>query len=240
MSSSEIKVLVFDVFGTVVDYRGSIIREGELLNKQKGLYIDWGKIADAWRGRYRPALDRVLQGEIPWAKLDEIHRQTLDETLAEAGITTFTEDEKVYLNRVWHRLMPWSDAIPGLTQLRRHFMLVTLSNGNMSLLARMAKYSGLPWDCILSTELVRSYKPDPRTYQMVINLLDLLPGEIMLVASHQYDLLAAHGQGLKTAFILRPLEHGPERIPDLTPDPRFDFVASDLLDLAQQLLGTQM
>ena len=235
MSNSGIKALVFDVFGTVVDYRGSIIREGELLNKQKGLHIDWGKIANAWRGRYRPALDRVLQGETPWAKLDEIHRRALDETLDEAGISAFTEDEKVHLNGVWHRLMPWPDAIPGLTQLRRHFMLVTLSNGNMSLLARMAKYSGLPWDCILSTELVRSYKPDPHTYQMVINLLDLLPGEIMLVASHQYDLLAAHGQGLKTAFILRPLEHGPEHTPDLTPDPRFDFVASDLLNLAQQL-----
>lgn len=235
MSSSEVKALVFDVFGTVVDYRGSIIREGELLNKQNDLHIDWGKIAVAWRSRYQPSLERVLRGEMPWMKLDEIHRRSLDEVLAEFGITTFTEDEKVHLNQIWHRLMPWPDSVPGLTQLRRRFTLATLSNGNMSLLVHMAKYSGLPWDCILSAELVKSYKPDPRTYQMVINLLDLSPGEIMMVASHPYDLQAAHGQGLKTAFILRPLELGPEHIPDLNPDPRFDFVASDLLDLARQL-----
>lgn len=235
MSISGIEALVFDVFGTVVDYRSSIIREGEQLNKQKGLQIDWGEVADAWRGRYQPSLDRVLRGESPWMKLDVIHRLALDEVLAEFEITAFSEEEKVQLNRIWHRLMPWPDAIPGLTQLRRRFTLVTLSNGNMSLLIEMAKYSGLPWDCILSTELVKSYKPDPRTYQMVIDLLDLSPGQIMMVAAHPYDLQAARGQGLKTAFVFRPLESGPKNTPDLNPDPRFDIIASDLLDLAQQL-----
>lgn len=235
MSISGIEALVFDVFGTVVDYRSSIIREGEQLNKQKGLQIDWGEVADAWRDRYQPALDRVLRGESPWMKLDVIHRLALDEVLAEFEITAFSEEEKVQLNRIWHRLMPWPDAIPGLTQLRRRFTLVTLSNGNMSLLIEMAKYSGLPWDCILSTELVKSYKPDPRTYQMVIDLLDLSPGQIMMVAAHPYDLQAARGQGLKTAFVFRPLESGPKNTPDLNPDPRFDIIASDLLDLAQQL-----
>lgn len=230
-----VKALVFDVFGTVVDYRSTIIDEGEVWNKQKGLSVDWAAFADAWRGHYQPSMKRVMTGELPWTNLDHLHRVILDELLTEFHVKGLTEEEKVYLNRVWHRLQPWPDAIPGLTKLRQHFVLATLSNGNVALLTNMAKHSGLPWDCILSAELVRAYKPDPRTYRMAYELLELQPEEVMMVAAHQDDLRAAQKQGLKAAFVPRPLEHGPDKQLDLTPDPAFEIIAIDMLDLAQQL-----
>lgn len=230
-----VKALVFDVFGTVVDYRGTIIHEGEVWNRQKGLSVDWAAFADAWRGRYRPSMERVMKGELPWTKLDRLHRMVLDELLVEFHIEGLSEEEKVYLNQVWHRLQPWPDSVPGLSRLRQHFVLATLSNGNVALLTNMAKYSSLPWDCILSAELVHAYKPDPRTYRMAYELLDLQPEEVMMVAAHQDDLRAAQTQGLSTAFVPRPLEHGPDKQLDLTPDPSFEIVATDMLDLAQQL-----
>lgn len=235
MSMSKIKALTFDVFGTVVDYRSTIMREGELLNQQKGWQVDWGSVADAWRGRYRPFMDRVMRGELPWMKLDELHRLALEEVLQEFHIANLTEDEKVHLNFVWHRLRPWHDSVEGLTRLRTRFTLATLSNGNVSLLADMAKYSSLPWDCIFSAELVRAYKPDPRTYQMAVELLSLQPHEVMMVAAHQHDLRAAQALGLRAAFVTRPLEFGRQHIPDMTADAAFDIVASDLIDLAEQL-----
>lgn len=234
--SSNIKALTFDVFGTVVDYRSTIIREGEQINRAKNLQVDWAQFADAWRGRYRPSMDRVMRGEIPWTNLDSLHRLSLDELLTEFKIhDRFTEDEKDHLNRVWHRLQPWSDAIPGLTHLRKRFVLATLSNGNMSMLVNMAKYSALPWDCILSAELARAYKPDPRAYQMAINLLGLESHEVMMVAAHQEDLRAAQSQGMQAAFVPRPLERGPQNVTDFTPDPAFEVTAIDFMDLAQQL-----
>jgi 2-haloacid dehalogenase len=236
MTLSDVKALPFDVFGTVVDYRGTIIREGERLNQAKGLQVDWAKFADAWRARYRPSMDRVMHGAVPWINLDALHRLSLDELLLEFQINDrFTEDEKDYLNRVWHRLQPWPDAIPGLTHLRKRLVLATLSNGNMALLVNMAKYSALPWDCILSAELVQAYKPDPRVYQMAVNLLGLRSHEVMMVAAHQEDLRAARAQGMQAAFVPRPLERGSSHMPDLTPDPAFEVVATDFMDLAQQL-----
>jgi len=236
MTLRDVKALTFDVFGTVVDYRGTIIREGERLNQAKGLQVDWGRFADAWRARYRPSMDRVMQRVLPWTNLDALHRQALDELLSAFQINDhFTEDEKDYLNCVWHRLQPWPDAIPGLTHLRKRFVLATLSNGNVALLVNMAKYSALPWDCILSAELVRAYKPDPRPYQMALNLLGLRSYEVMMVAAHQEDLRAAQAQGMQAAFVPRPLEQGPHHVPDLTPDPTFEVVAADFMDLAQQL-----
>ena len=236
MAISDVKALTFDVFGTVVDYRGTIIREGEQINHAKGLHVDWGKFADAWHGRYRPSMDRVMQGAQPWTNLDSLHRQSLNELLLEFEINNdFTEDEKDHLNRVWHRLQPWPDAIPGLTHLRKRFILATLSNGNVALLVNMARYSALPWDCVLSAELAQAYKPDPRPYQMAINLLGLRSHEVMMVAAHQYDLRTAQAQGMQAAFIPRPLERGPDNVPDLTPDPAFEIVATDFMDLAQQL-----
>jgi 2-haloacid dehalogenase len=236
MALSEIKALAFDVFGTVVDYRGTIIREGEGLNREKGLSVDWAQFADKWRARYRPSMDRVMRGELPWTNLDALHRLSLSELLTEFKLDGhFTGEEQEHLNRVWHRLQPWPDAIPGLTHLRKRFVLATLSNGNMALLVDMAKYSALPWDCILSAELVQAYKPDPRPYSMTARLLGLQSHEVMLVAAHQEDLRAAQAQGLQAAFVPRPQEFGPQNVPDLTPDPAFEVVASDFLNLAQQL-----
>jgi 2-haloacid dehalogenase len=236
MTASTIKALAFDVFGTVVDYRGTIIREGERLNRAKGLSVDWGQFADAWRARYRPSMDRVMHGELPWTNLDALHRLSLNDLLSEFQLNDhFNQDEREHLNHVWHRLQPWPDAIPGLTHLRKRFVLATLSNGNVALLVNMARYSGLPWDCILSAELVQAYKPDPRIYQMAIRLLGLQSHEVMLVAAHQEDLRAAQAQGMQAAFVPRPLEHGPHQVPDLIPDAPFDIVATDFMDLAQQL-----
>lgn len=236
MALSDVKALTFDVFGTVVDYRGTIIHEGERLNRVKGLRLDWAAFADAWRARYRPSMDRVMQGSLPWTTLDALHRQALDELLLQYGVNErLTEEEKDQLNRVWHRLQPWSDAIPGLTHLRKRFLLTTLSNGNIALLVNMARYSALPWDCILSAELAHAYKPDPRAYQMAITLLGLRSHEVMMVAAHQEDLRAAQAQGMQAAFVPRPLEHGPQNVPDLTPDPAFQIVATDFMDLAQRL-----
>jgi 2-haloacid dehalogenase len=236
MTMSGVKALTFDVFGTVVDYRGTIIREGERLNQAKGLHIDWAQFADAWRARYRPSMDRVMHGTLPWTNLDSLHRLSLDELLQEFKINNrFTEEEKDQLNRIWHRLQPWPDAIPGLTHLRKRFVLATLSNGNMALLVNMAKYSALPWDCILSAELVQAYKPDPQTYQMAINLLGLRSHEVMMVAAHQEDLRAAQAQGMQTAFVSRPLEGGADHMQYHIPDQTFKVVATDFMDLAQQL-----
>jgi len=236
MTISDVKALTFDVFGTVVDYRSTIIREGERLNRAKGLHVDWAQFADAWRARYHPSMDRVMQGVLPWTTLDSLHRLALDELLLEFQIIDrFTEDEKDHFNRVWHRLQPWPDAIPGLTHLRKRFVLATLSNGNVALLVNMAKYSALPWDCILSAELVQAYKPDPRVYQMAVNLLGLRSHEVMMVAAHQEDLHTAQAQGMQAAFVPRPLEQGPAHLPDLTPDPAFEVVVTDFMDLAQQL-----
>ena len=232
---SGVKALAFDVFGTVVDYRSTIIREGAALNAAKGLSVDWAHFADAWRGRYRPNMDRVMRGDLPWTNLDALHRMALDELLVEFNVPSLDEREKDHLNRVWHRLQPWPDAVEGLTRLKSTYILATLSNGNVALLVDMARHSGLPWDVIFSAELVRAYKPDSRTYLMVPSLLGLDRHEVMLTAAHQNDLRAAQAQGLRTAFVPRPLEFGPDHPPDLAPDLAFDIIASDFLDLAAQL-----
>ena len=234
-SNTQVRALVFDVFGTVVDYRGTIIHEGEQLNREKGLTVDWAKFADAWRGQYRPNMQRVMSHELPWTNLDTLHRMSLDELLPEFGVTGLSEDEKVHLNKVWHRLTPWPDSVEGLTRLKQRYILGTLSNGNVGLLVDMAKYSELPWDVIFSAELAKAYKPDPRTYQMTYQLLGVQPSEVMLVAAHKDDLLAAKAQGLRAAFVPRPLEKGSNSAYDSTPDPSFDIVASDFVDLARQL-----
>jgi 2-haloacid dehalogenase len=230
------KALIFDVFGTVVDWRGSVIRELEELGRSKGFDADWPAFADAWRGRYAPSMDRVRNGEIPWTKLDDLHRASLEELLDEFGVEGLSEVEKDHLNRVWHRLDPWPDAVEGLTRLKERYVIAPLSNGNVALLTNMAKRAGLPWDLILSAELVRHYKPDPETYLSAPDLLDLRPGEVMMVAAHVNDLLAAREQGLLTAYVPRPLEFGPGAEAD-PPDPSFDLVAGDFIDLDGKLAG---
>jgi 2-haloacid dehalogenase len=229
-----IEALVFDVFGTVVDWRGSVIREGEKLGKEKGFHLDWAAFADEWRGRYKPSMDRVRSGEISWRNLDALHRTSLEELIEEFTITGLTEEEKDHLNKAWHRLDPWPDSIPGLTRLKKRYIISTFSNGNVALLTRMAKRAGLPWDLILSAELVHHYKPDPEIYLMVPHLLDLLPAEVMLVAAHPDDLRAAHTNGLRTAYVPRPLEYGPDKDPEPA-DPAFDVVAEDFIELARKM-----
>jgi 2-haloacid dehalogenase len=233
--TSQVKALTFDVFGTVVDWRGSIIRQGEKFAAERGLKVDWAAFADTWRGAYRPSMDRVRRGELPWTNLDALHRMVLDELLVKVGISGLSDAEIDDLNRVWHRLDPWPDSVPGLTRLRTRFVLATLSNGNVALLTNMAKYGGLPWDCILSAELAKHYKPDPETYLTAADLLGLKPEQVMMVAAHKDDLRAAQRVGLHAAFVTRPRERGPDHTPDLTPEPAFDVNASDFNDLAARL-----
>ena len=234
-SAVSIKVLAFDVFGTVVDWRSSVIAEGEQLGKTKSLSVDWAALADAWRAVYRPTLDRVRNGELPWTKLDVLHRMSLEEILKKFKIDGLSEDEKARFNHVWHRLKPWPDSVPGLQRLKTRFVISTLSNGNISLLTNMAKHTGLPWDCILSAENIRRYKPDREVYLLVPGLFDLKPEEVMMVAAHEHDLQSAQKYGLRTAFVHRPLEHGLGKAGAIPATDKYDFVAKDFLDLADQL-----
>jgi len=227
--------LTFDVFGTVVDWRRSIIREGEVLGRAKGLTVDWAKFADTWRGLYQPMLSRVRNGELPWTKLDTLHRMSLDRLLVDFGIAGLSEAEIDHLNRAWHRLDPWPDAVEGLTRLRRRFILATCSNGNVAMMVDMARRAGLPWDAILGAETARHYKPQPEAYLITAELLGLRPEQCMMVAAHNGDLAAAAGCGLRTAFVPRPEEHGPGQNTDLAPRRDYDAVAKDFVDLALKL-----
>lgn len=229
---SAVRALTFDVFGTVVDWRASIIAEGRRLGDRLGVTVDWHEFALAWRAGYQPAMQRVRTGEIPWAKIDDLHRVILDELLVEYDISGLSESDVAHLNRVWHRLTPWSDSVPGLQRMRNAYVLATLSNGNVSLLVNMAKRAGLPWDCILSAELVRHYKPDLEVYVAAAELLSLHPSQIIMVAAHNADLRAARDVGFKTAFVARPLEYGPGQTTDLEAEPFADVVADDLAELA--------
>jgi 2-haloacid dehalogenase len=232
---SGIKALVFDVFGTVVDWRTSIIRDLEAFGRRKGIAADWTGLVDAWRGAYRPTLNMVIKGEIPFRRLDDLHRDTLEGLLQKYGIRELTEADKEHVNKVWHRLHGWPDAVPGLTRLKRKYLIATLSNGNVALLANMAKFAGLPWDCILSAELFRRYKRDPEVYVGACAMLDLRHHEVMMVAAHKDDLEAARRQGLKTAFIPRPGEYGPHPAPHPPVEHAADVEAADLVDLAARL-----
>ncbi len=232
---STVKALTFDVFGTVVDWRSSVIRECTELGKREGIIADWASFADKWRGGYAPAMDQVRKGELSWKSIDELHRMVLERLLEEFNITELTEDEKVHLNKAWHRLTPWPDSVEGLLRLKEKYIVATLSNGNISLLVNMAKHALLPWDCILSSELAKHYKPDKEVYLTAASLFDLDPEQIMMCAAHRGDLEAASALGLKTAYISRPLEFGPEGKTDETEDMPFDIIARNLLDLAQKL-----
>ena len=231
----DIKALGFDVFGTVVDWRTSVAREAEAVGRAKGNAVDWTAFAVAWRKLYQPQMQRVRSGELPWTKLDDLHRMSLDRLIAEFGIKGLTEEETDHLNRAWHRLDPWPDAVPGLTRLKTRYLLTTLSNGNVALMVNMAKRAGLPWDAILGAEPTRHYKPDPETYLGTADYLGVRPDQLMLVAAHHGDLGAARKVGLRTAFVPRPKEHGPGQTRDLAPEQAWDFVATDFEDLARQL-----
>ena len=197
--------------------------------------MDGAKFADAWRAQYAPNMNRVRTGELPWTKLDRLHRMALDKILIDFRITGLSEAETDALNRAWHRLAPWPDAVSGLTRLKKKFTIAPLSNGNISLITDMAKHSGLPWDCILGAELVRHYKPDPEVYRSAADFLDLKLADVMMVAAHLGDLRAAKAVGLSTAFVVRPPEYGPIGKPDLEADSSIDIAAKDFNDLAGKL-----
>jgi 2-haloacid dehalogenase len=229
------QALAFDVFGTVVDWRSSIIRELEEFGRTHGVQQDWAAFADNWRAGYAPAMDRVRRGDLPWTRIDDLHRMILEELLGAAGITSICVEHVDELNRAWHRLDPWPDTVSGLIQLKEKFTITTLSNGNMSLLTNMAKRAGLPWDCVISAELFHHYKPDPQAYLGCADLLDVPPEELMLVAAHPSDLRAARNAGLMTAYVDRPLEMGPNRPAQRLEDGEFNYTATDFMNLADQL-----
>jgi 2-haloacid dehalogenase len=226
------QVLAFDIFGTVVDWHGSIAREVDAMQ----LGVGGDEFALAWRAGYKPAMQRVMSGDLGWTLIDDLHRMILGDILDKFGVRHLDEAQKKHLNKVWHRLDPWPDSVRGLTRLKSKFTICTLSNGNIGLLADMAKRAGLPWDCILSAEVFRAYKPDPATYLGVARVFDVAPGEVMLVAAHHEDLAGARGCGLRTAYIERPLEFGPSQPKDVSPKPENEFHATDLIALAD-LLG---
>ena len=225
------RVLAFDIFGTVVDWLGSIVREVHALYPS----VDANAFALAWRAGYVPAMARVQSGELGWTRIDELHRMILDDLLPQFGLAHLNEAQRVHLNKVWHRLDAWPDSVEGLRRLKTKFTICTLSNGNMGLLTNMAKRAGLPWDCVLSAEVFRAYKPDPATYLGVANVFDLQAHEVMLCAAHHDDLAGARACGLCTAYIERPLEFGASRIKDVSPRAGNDLHVRDLCMLADVL-----
>ena len=233
-----VKALVFDVFGTVVDWRGSVIRDGQALGAVRGLVVDWPAFADAWRAGYQPAMARARRGEIAWTNLDGLNRAILDGLVPRFGLESLSPADLDHLNRVWHRLDPWPDALAGLRRLKARFTIATLSNGNVALLVAMAKRARLPWDCVLSAEMFRHYKPDPEVYLGAAAWLGIPPAQLMMVAAHPSDLDAAARAGLMTAYVPRPLEHGPAGAGEPAGEPRFDLVAADFGDLADRLCST--
>lgn len=228
---SDPKVLAFDVFGTVVDWHGSIVRELQVLAPQ----LDGNAFALAWRAGYQPAMQRVRSGELGWTRIDDLHRIILEDLLPRFGLSDLDEAQRRHLNHVWHRLDPWPDVLEGLRRLKTRYLITPLSNGNIGLLTQMAKRAGLPWDCILSAEVFRAYKPDPATYLGVAQVFDLEPSQVMLCAAHHDDLQAAAACGLRTAYIERPLEFGAAQPKDVSPQPGNELHARDFLDLAAQL-----
>ncbi len=235
--TSNVKALAFDVFGTVVDWRGSIVAEMKRFAASKRIELDCAAFTDSWRAGYRPAMQRVRSGELPWMKIDALHRLILDDLIAHFRIVGLGEADREHLNRVWHRLAPWPDSIEGLARLKRRFVITPLSNGNFSLLTNMAKRAGLPWDCIVSAELFHHYKPDRETYVGTAALLDIAPHELMLVACHPDDLRAARAAGCRTGYVVRPLEMGAGKSLPEVEEGEFDIVANDFIELADQLVA---
>lgn len=230
------EALIFDVFGTCVDWRGSMAREGRDLGERLGIEsVDWVAVADAWRGQYQPQMETVRSGQRPWVTLDQLHRESLDGVLAQFGLDMVPAAERDAFTDGWRRLDPWPDVPPGLQRLRSRYLLAPNSNGNIALMVRLARWASLPWDTILGAEIAQGYKPRPRVYLRSVAALGLEPAQVVMVAAHNGDLHAAAACGLQTAFVPRPTEYGPGQASDLEPDGDFTLVASDFADLATQL-----
>jgi len=230
-TAPELQILAFDVFGTVVDWHGSIQRE----IAARWPHLDGDAFARAWRAGYVPAMQRVRSGELGWTRIDDLHRLILESLLPQFGLTGLSEAERQHLNRVWHRLDPWPDVVAGLQRLKTRFTLCTLSNGNLGLLTALSKHGQLPWDCLLSAEVFRAYKPDPTVYLGIADVFNVTPQQTALVAAHHDDLAAARACGMHSAYIERPLEWGARHIKDVSAQAGNDFHAKNFLDLADQL-----
>jgi 2-haloacid dehalogenase len=235
MPTQQPVAIVFDTFGTVVDWRSSLIADLTAFGTSRGVTADWPALIDAWRAAYQPSMKRVRIGEQPWTTLDALHRASLDRLVAEFGIKGLSEEDLVHINLGWHRLNPWPDSVPGLIRLKSRFIIGPLSNGNVLLLLNMAKFAGIPWDMIFGSDLFGHFKPDPETYLGVARLLNLRPGQVMMAAAHNGDLAAARGCGLMTAFFPRPGEYGPHQKRDTAAEQAWDVVATDIQDLATKL-----
>ena len=235
MARKQPVAIVFDTFGSVVDWRGSLIADLTAFGKERGVTADWPALVDAWRAAYHPSMDRVRKGELPWTRLDDLHRASLDRLVAEHGIKGLTEQDLVHINLGWHRLNGWPDSVVGLKRLKTQFVIGPLSNGNVSLLTYMAKHAGLPWDMIFGSDLFGHFKPDPETYLGVAKMMDLAPDQVMMAAAHNGDLAAARKCGLMTAFWPRPAEYGPHQKRDYKAEEEWDIVAKDIEDLATRL-----
>ena len=230
------RALFFDVFGTCVDWRTCVAREVAALAGRLGRGdLDPEALADAWRGLYQPQMETVRSGARPWVNLDVLHREALDVVLADAGLDEVPPAERDELTRAWHRLDPWPDTVEGLTRLKRAAVIAPHSNGHVALLLDLARRAGLPWDLILGAETAGAYKPSPESYLRNVALVGMEPPEVMMVAAHNSDLVAAAALGMRTAFVRRPTEHGPAQTTDLGPEGDWDVVADDLLDLAGRL-----
>jgi 2-haloacid dehalogenase len=236
MPIASVRALTFDVFGTVVDWRSSVVRQLQEFGQRHGVETDWESFADDWRyDGYVGGMQKVRTGELPFQTAGSLHRRKLDLLLAERGITGVPEAEVADLNLAWHRLDPWPDSVAGLKRLKSKFIISTLSNGEVRLLVDMARYGGLPWDCVLSAEVTGAFKPEPSCYLNAARFLGLEPHEVMMVAAHKGDLKAAQAVGFQAAFVPRPLEAGPSRTADLSPDPAFQLHANDFVELAGKL-----
>ncbi len=229
-----VKALFFDVFGTLVDWRSSIAREAQVILEPRGYSLDWLAFADAWRGEYQPAMDKVRSGQIPFCKLDVLHRQNLERIMPRFGVSGLPEAAIQNLNLAWHRLDAWPDVPPGFARLKPRFWLAPVSNGNISLMVDLARRNGLPWDAILGSEVARDFKPKPRVYLAACEAFDLSPGDCMMVAAHSNDLAHAAKCGLRTAHIARANEHGPGT-GEAAPKVPVDVASSSLEDLAAKL-----
>ena len=232
---SDIRAVLFDTFGSVVDWRSSVIDELTAFGARRGISADWTAFADAWRGAYKPSMDRVRRGEAPWTILDTLHRESLEMLVGRFGLPALDAAELDHLTRIWHRLRPWPDAVAGLTRLKATRIITPLSNGNVALLVNLAKSAGLPWDMVFGSEIPRHYKPDPEVYLGACAMLGLAPGQVMMAAAHNYDLAAARALGMRTGFFARPTEYGPAQKTDLRAESDWDVVATDIQDLAEQL-----
>lgn len=231
----DVKAILFDTFGSVVDWRSSVIAELQAFGTQRGIDADWTAFADDWRGAYKPSMDSVRSGARPWTILDQLHRESLETLLTKYGVPRLDQPTLDHLTRIWHRLHPWPDAVAGLTRLKTRHIIAPLSNGNVALLVNLAKFAGLPWDMVFGSEIPRHYKPDPEVYLGACEMLGLRPAQVMMAAAHNYDLAAARALGLRTGFFARPTEYGPHQSRDFKAESDWDVVANDIEDLARQM-----